>query len=135
MASSIFIGRKAELERLKALYKRKAPALCVIKGRRRIGKTRLIAEFAKIANIKRFWSFAGLAPEEGISAGQQRDNFARQLALMLKIPPVSFQDWSDAFEYLSLHIKPGDIILFDEISWMGSRDPGFIPKLKTLIMD
>ncbi|MFN5382864.1 MAG: AAA family ATPase [Alphaproteobacteria bacterium] len=124
------MGRKAELERLKALYKKKASSLVVVKGRRRIGKSRLIGEFAKISNAQTFWSFAVLAPEDGISAQQQRDNFARQLALMLKIPPMTFLDWSDAFEHLSLHIKPGDIILLDEISWMGSKDPSFIPKLK-----
>ncbi len=130
MSNTIFIGRKAELERLKALYKKKASSLVVVKGRRRIGKSRLIGEFAKISGSQTFWSFAGLAPEDGISAQQQRDNFARQLALMLKIPPMSFLDWSDAFEHLSLHIKPGDIILLDEISWMGSKDQSFIPKLK-----
>lgn len=130
MSNTIFIGRKTELERLKALHKKNIPALCVVKGRRRIGKSRLIGEFAKISNAQTFWSFAGLAPEDGISAQQQRDNFARQLALMLKIPPMTFLDWSDAFEHLSLHIKPGDIILLDEISWMGSKDPSFIPKLK-----
>lgn len=130
MSNSVFIGRKAELERLKALYKKKTSSLVVVKGRRRIGKSRLIGEFAKISNAQTFWSFAGLAPEDGIFAQQQRDNFARQLALMLKIPPMTFLDWSDAFEHLSLHIKPGDIILLDEISWMGSKDPSFIPKLK-----
>jgi uncharacterized protein len=130
MSNPVFIGRKTELERLKALYKKKASSLVVIKGRRRIGKSRLIGEFAKIANAQTFWSFAGLAPEDGISVQQQRDNFARQLAFMLKIPPMTFLDWSDAFEHLSLHIKPGDIILLDEISWMGSKDPSFIPKLK-----
>lgn len=130
MSNPVFIGRKVELERLKALYKKKASSLIVVKGRRRIGKSRRIGEFAKISNAQTFWSFAGLAPEDGISAQQQRDNFARQLALMLKIPPMTFLDWSDAFEHLSLHIKPGDIILLDEISWMGSKDPSFIPKLK-----
>jgi hypothetical protein len=130
MSNPVFIGRKAELERLKTLYKKKASSLVVVKGRRRIGKSRLIGEFAKISHAQTFWSFAGLAPEEGISAQQQRDNFARQLALMLKIPPMTFLDWSDAFEHLSLHIKLGDIILLDEISWMGSKDPSFIPKLK-----
>lgn len=130
MSNAIFIGRKPELERLKALHKKKMPTLCVVKGRRRIGKSRLIGEFAKISGSQTFWSFAGLAPEDGISAQEQRDNFARQLALMLKIPPMTFQDWSDAFEHLSLHIKPGNIVLFDEISWMGSKDPSFIPKLK-----
>jgi AAA+ ATPase superfamily predicted ATPase len=130
MSHAIFIGREPELERLGDLYKKKKPGLVVIKGRRRIGKSRLIGEFARISNTQTFWSFAGLAPESGISAQEQRDNFARGLALMLKIPPLTFQDWSDAFEHLSLHIKPGDIILFDEISWMGSKDPSFIPKLK-----
>lgn len=129
MSNSIFIGRKPEIARLKALYNKKTPALCVVKGRRRIGKSRLITEFAKISNAQKFWSFAGLAPEDSVSAGQQRDNFVRQLALMLKIPPMTFLDWSDAFEHLSRHIKPGDIILFDEISWMGSKAPSFIPKL------
>jgi uncharacterized protein len=130
MSNTVFIGRKPELERLKALYKKKTSSLVVVKGRRRIGKSRLVGEFAKISHAQRFWSFAGLAPEDGISAQQQRDNFARQLSFMLKIPPMTFLDWSDAFEHLSLHIKPGDIILLDEISWMGSKDPSFIPKLK-----
>jgi len=130
VSDSLFIGRKQELGLLELLYKRKMPSLVVVKGRRRIGKSRLIREFAKTTTHKTFWSFAGLAPEDGISAQGQRDNFARQLALMLKIPPMTFQDWSDAFEHLSLHIKPGDIILLDEISWIGSKDPAFIPKLK-----
>lgn len=130
MSNTIFIGRKTELGRLRALHEKRMPALCVVKGRRRIGKSRLIGEFAKTQGCQTFWSFAGLAPEDRISAQQQRDNFARQLALMLKIPPLTFLDWSDAFEHLSLHLKPGDIVLLDEISWMGSKDPTFMPKLK-----
>lgn len=130
MSNSVFIGRKSELGRLKALYKKKTPSLIVVNGRRRIGKSRLIGEFARISNAPTFWSFAGLAPENGISAQAQRDHFARQLTGVLKIPPMTFLDWSDAFAHLSLHIKPGDIILLDEISWMGANDPSFIPKLK-----
>jgi AAA+ ATPase superfamily predicted ATPase len=131
MSNSItFIGRKAELKRLQALHKKKTSSLVVVKGRRRIGKSRLILELAKTLNNQKFWSFAGLAPQDGMSSQEQKDHFARQLALMLKLPPMTFHDWSDAFEHLSLHIKPGDIILFDEISWMASKDPTFIPKLK-----
>lgn len=130
MSDSIFVGRKVELERLHALYKKKTPSLVVVKGRRRIGKSRLVFEFARTLGKQTFWSFAGLAPQGGISPQEQRDNFAKQLSLMLKVPPMTFQDWSDAFAHLSLHIKPGDIILFDEISWMGAKDPTFVPKLK-----
>jgi AAA+ ATPase superfamily predicted ATPase len=130
MSDSIFIGRKTELERLQALYRKRSPCLVVVKGRRRIGKSRLICEFAGTHAEQRFWSFAGLAPQDGLTSQEQRDHFARQLSLMLKVPPMTFLDWSDAFEHLRLHIRPGDIILFDEISWMGAKDSTFIPKLK-----
>lgn len=126
----VFIGRKNELERLKALHKKKFPSLVVVKGRRRVGKSRLINFFASKCSENRLWDFAGLAPQDGMNDQSQRDHFARQLASILKLPPFTFQDWSDAFEHLSRHLKAGDIVLFDEISWMGSKDPSFIPKLK-----
>jgi len=130
MKDSVFIGREKELERLEALYKKDMPCLAVIKGRRRVGKSRLIEFFASKHDEGMFWSFSGLAPQEGVSAQEQRDHFARQLATFLKMPAFTFQDWTDAFECLGHHIKPGDILLLDEISWMGSKDPSFIPKLK-----
>jgi len=130
MPESIFIGRKDELSRLKNLYHKKTPSLVVLKGRRRIGKSRLVSEFALKQEGKKFWSFTGLAPGEGVTDQKQRDYFANQLSLMLNMPAMTFLDWANAFEYLSIHVKEGDIILFDEISWMGIKDPTFIPKLK-----
>jgi len=130
MLLKAFIGRKQELARLKALHNKQIPSLVVVKGRRRVGKSRLIAEFASKNPQNKLWEFSGLAPGEGMTAQSQRDYFARQLALLSKIPPLTFQDWSDAFEHLTLHVNSGDIILFDEISWMGAKDPNFIPKLK-----
>ena len=53
-----FIGREAELEDLKRFLRKKTASLIVIKGRRRIGKSRLIEEFGK--NLK-MYSFIGLA--------------------------------------------------------------------------
>lgn len=130
MALLPFIGRKQELKKLHALHLKAIPSLVVVKGRRRIGKSRLIAEFAAEIPQHKLWCFAGLAPQEGMTAQTQRDHFARQLTTFLKVPPLTFQDWSDAFEHLSLHVKEGDIILLDEISWIGYEDPTFIPKLK-----
>ncbi|PCJ29690.1 MAG: ATPase [Rickettsiales bacterium] len=126
----LFIGRENELERLGALHKKRAPGLVVIKGRRRVGKSRLINFFASGRVKNKLWDFAGLAPQDGMDDQTQRDHFARQLAAHLKLPPFTFQDWSDAFDHLSNHIKAGDIILLDEISWMGAKDPSFISKLK-----
>lgn len=130
MSTQVFIGRKDELDRLKAIHKKNTPSLVVVKGRRRVGKSRLIHFFASSCSESRLWDFAGLAPREGMNAQSQRDHFARQLATHLKLPPFTFQDWTDAFEHLSIHIQSGDIVLLDEVSWMGSKDPSFIPKLK-----
>ncbi|WP_165380404.1 AAA family ATPase [Candidatus Finniella inopinata] len=123
-----FIGRKEELASLNRMSKMHGPGLAVIKGRRRIGKSRLIEEFAK---DKIFFSFSGLPPTTNVTAQNQRDVFAREFAQIFKLPPLSFSDWSDAFNHLTNYIteKP-TVILFDEISWMGSKDPTFVGKLK-----
>ena len=112
-----FIGRTQELEKLQALHNKRIPSLVVVKGRRRVGKSRLISEFASKNTQNRLWNFAGLAPEEGVTAQNQRDHFARQLATFLKLPPLTFQDWSDAFEHLSLYLKKE--ILFYLMKFLG----------------
>lgn len=45
-----FIGRHKELQDLKNLLSKKAASLVVIKGRRRIGKSRLIEEYGRFFN-------------------------------------------------------------------------------------
>lgn len=123
-----FIGRKHEIQRLKDLECLKRASLVVIKGRRRIGKSSLAEEFAK---GKRLLAFSGLAPIDQVTAQDQRDAFARQFAKNMKLPPLTFLDWADAFSHITNHLtNEPTVILFDEISWMGSKDPTFIPKLK-----
>ncbi|NGX45102.1 MAG: hypothetical protein K940chlam2_00244 [Chlamydiae bacterium] len=123
-----FVGRDNELQRLEDLSTSGRACLTVIKGRRRIGKSRLAEEFAK---DKIFLPFSGLAPVKGVTAQDQRDAFARELMTIFHLPPFTFTDWSDAFAHLSRHLtKKPTVILFDEISWMASKDPTFISKLK-----
>ena len=102
----------------------------VIKGRRRVGKSALVHRFAITQDAHRLFAFEGVAPHFGVTAQMQRDHFTRQLATYLCVPPFTCLDWSDAFAHLGRHLQTGDIVLFDEISWMGSEDPSFIPKLK-----
>ena len=54
-----FIGRKKELQILKSLTVKNTASLVVIKGRRRIGKSRLAEEFGKQF---KFISIAGNPP-------------------------------------------------------------------------
>lgn len=124
-----FIGREKELNKLLALKSLRHSCLCVIKGRRRIGKSRLLSEYAK--SFKKSYIFSGLAPSESISAQSQRDEFLRQLQTQLMLPGVKANDWGDLFWHLSQQTQSDDtLIILDEITWMGDKDPTFLAKLK-----
>lgn len=123
-----FIGRAKELEELKRLQTKKSASLVIVQGRRRIGKSRLIQEFAK---GERFYSFMGVAPTPETDAQKERDEFSRQLGEQLGLPGLSVKDWGDLFTLLAKQTAQGRVvILFDEISWMGSQDDSFLGKLK-----
>lgn len=126
-----FAGRKPELKRLSRLLSKKSASLVVIRGRRRIGKSRLIEEFAK---KYKFLQFEGIAPIDAGSAQQQRDNFSNQLS-QYGMPKIQANDWSDLFWLLAQYDAVKNervIILFDEISWMANGDPDFLGKLKII---
>lgn len=124
----VFVGRKSELTELAQLQERNVGNMVIIQGRRRVGKSRLIEEFAR---GQRFFEIIGLAPSDDITAQMQRDEFARQVCEKLHHPPFTMQDWGDLFSFLWEQSKKGQVvILLDEISWMGSLDPSFLPKLK-----
>lgn len=126
---SKFIGRVEALERLTALAKKRTASLIVVRGRRRIGKSRLIEEFGK--SFDQFYMFSGLAPEAEISMQDQLEEFTRQFTQQFNVPYASYNNWSDALWAVGQQIKSGKILLlFDEISWMGSKDSTFLGKIK-----
>lgn len=124
-----FIGRKKEFEWLQGLLRKDSASLVVIRGRRRIGKSRLAKEFSK--GFTRAITLTGIPPEEGVTADDQKVEFLRQMQ-EYKIPVYRSEDWGDLFFELAQVCKKGrTLITLDEISWMGSKDPTFLPKLKT----
>ncbi len=123
-----FIGRKRQMQGLNQLRKNQHASLVVLRGRRRIGKTRLAQEFGQL--FKHRYFFSGLAPEKGITAVDQRKEFLRQMYEQ-RIPCFPSDDWGDLFTQLATHCLKGDLlIVFDEITWMYLDDPTFLPKLK-----
>lgn len=124
-----FIGRQTELQQLFDLIDKKTASFVVVKGRRRIGKSRLIKEFSKHFDL--FYSFTGIAPDENTTSEDQLDEFCRQTARVFKAPFAKYYDWSDALWAVGERVKTGKtLLLFDEISWMGSYDATFLGKIK-----
>ena len=125
-----FFGREYELKLLNSLLAKKSASLVIVKGRRRIGKSRLVEEFAKDYT---FYNFSGIPPHDKTSYISERKAFFKQLTKYFKKINIKNDDWWDMLWFLSEKTKNGRvIILFDEISWMGSKDPDFLGKIKTV---
>ena len=128
MKSHLFVGREAEMARLEGLLSARSASLIVVRGRRRIGKSRLLAEFGK--EVKSLF-FSGNPPAPKTTAQSQRNVFVKQLERN-GIPGVLADDWGNIFWHLSKHTQKGKVlIVFDEISWMGGKDSEFLGHLKT----
>ena len=126
-----FFGRQRELARLKELASKNSPSLVVIRGRRRIGKSRLTDEFARQMPRYTALHFQGLPPSEEITAEQEREDFAQQISRQLNIPPPRGDDWNTLLWALADRTARGrQLIILDEINWLGMRDPTFLGKLK-----
>ena len=125
---SDFIGREQEMSDLQSLLKKRTASLAVIRGRRRIGKSRLIAEFC---STRPAIFFAGIPPNKRTTSASQRAEFARQMQYELKIKAPDSDDWGTLFRELIEQTKERPIVIvLDEISWLGSKDPDFLGKLK-----
>ena len=124
-----FVGRQAEIKKLVSLTKKKTASFIVIKGRRRIGKSRLTDEIS--SHFDHHYRFEGLAPDKGITSQHQLEAFSKQFARQFKLPYAPYLDWSDAFWALGERVATGKILLvFDEISWMSMDDLTFLAKIK-----
>ena len=129
----MFYGRDDLLQRFSALWRKPTPSFVVCRGRRRIGKSTLVKEFAKRSSA-RLLLFEGLAPnaEDPLTNQDQLDEFMRRLARQTGAKRKTADDWGDAFEELDAAIDDREktVVLLDEISWMGGSDRRFPSKLK-----
>ncbi len=123
----MFIGRKEYLDSLEMLWNKSTASLVTCRGRRRIGKSTLIEEFAaRTAEIE------GLPPCKGMTDRRQRRHFCQVLSDQTGCRRVAPQSWTAAFKMLDEAVsnQGRTVILLDEISWMGSRNPDFAGFLK-----
>lgn len=127
-----FFGRESYLDKLDALWRKRSSSFVVVAGRRRIGKSTLVEEFAARSNCD-FIEIAGLAPDEHMDNQKQIDNFCERLARYTGSPRQKADCWAKAFDALDEALKGRGrtIVFLDEISWMGKYDSSFAAFLKT----
>ena len=127
-----FFGREAYLDKLDALWRKSTSSFVVVAGRRRIGKSTLVEEFAARSNCE-FIEIVGLPPDEKMTNQKQIDNFCERLARHIGRPRQSADCWARAFDALddALKGRGRTIVFLDEISWMGKYDDSFAGFLKT----
>ena len=127
----MFFGRKDELRAFDRLWALPGASLAVCRGRRRVGKSSLVEEFARQSKSQ-FIKLEGIAPGEDVDNNTQLEAFTRQLneqcGTSLPVPA----NWFDAFAMLdrALPARAKTVVLLDEISWMGKYDPSFPGELK-----
>ncbi len=137
------IGRKKEQEELLRRYRRNKAELIAVYGRRRIGKTTLIAE-----TFRNQFTFqhAGLSPVE--KEQKEKPNVSAQSEVRRQLKHfhhalVSFglqggsepETWLDAFYLLEELLKQKDngsrqVVFLDELPWMDTPRSGFLTALE-----
>ena len=127
-----FFGREDLIAQLDNLWAKRVPSLVTCRGRRRVGKSTLIAEFARRSDAV-FIKLDGLRPEKGMSNEDQLRFFADKLGEQTGCGKDVPASWYEAFHRLSGQIddRRKTVILLDEISWMASFDHTFAAVLKS----
>ena len=111
------IGRENELNILNSLYESNKFEYLVMYGRRRVGKTTLLLEFAKGKN-----SIFFPAQEKNDSLNLQ--DFSKMVQMGLDGAYIaSFEGWKDAFEYVDRKVDERTVLIIDEFPFIAEENP------------
>lgn len=127
----MFFGREDQIEQLNSLWGKRVSSLVTCRGRRRVGKSTLVEEFARRSGA-RFIKIEGVRPGSKTTIADELCAFARQLAKQSDAANRPPEDWYSAFGILSDQISDGErtVVLLDEVSWLAHGDDTFADYLK-----
>ena len=127
------IGRKAELKQLESIIHSSRPEFIAIYGRRRVGKTFLIRQFASAQKSIKYFDFSG---QQNSPLQNQIDNFCVRLEEAFKItrPLQRPKGWKEALLLLNSFLNEQTknkkcMLFFDELPWIASRNSAFVSAL------
>ncbi len=123
----MFVGREYELSLLREhLHNKDKAQLIILYGRRRIGKSTLIAEAVK--NEENVLFFEGI---EGARKQVQIEQFLNDLASQTGRVRLGARNWREVFQGVGELVKNGRwVLVFDEFPWMGAGRTQIVSELK-----
>ena len=116
-----FIGREAELELLESKYSMDH-SLIILKGRRRVGKSRLLEEFLKDKEHLYFEVNSETSSSILMSLSKEVSDDI----------PVQFQSWTDALRYYVSRAKGKKVIAIDEFQYAVKADKNLLIEMQVL---
>lgn len=127
----MFFGREDQMGQLKALWDKRVSSLVTCRGRRRVGKSTLVEEFARRSGA-RFIKIEGVRPGNKTTAADELRAFTKQLARQTDAAKEPQEDWYSAFSVLDEQIRDKErtVVLLDEVSWLAHGDETFADYLK-----
>ena len=121
------LGRKEELNHLNELYKSNAFEFLVMYGRRRVGKTTILQEFAEHSNSIFF-------PAREKNDALNLDDFSKVVQYHFDHNFIaSFSSWEDAFNYISSKVEQRTTIIIDEFTYIIKENPSIKSILQHVI--
>lgn len=133
-----FIGRARELglleKRLLLITSSGAGTALAIRGRRQVGKSRLVQEFCDRAAVPFFFFAAtkGASPAESVHAfcAELKDSSLPADPALVSTPASG--SWPDAWRILASNLPDGpSIVVLDEVPWLSEQDELFDGALQT----
>lgn len=125
----MFIGRERELASLKEFYDRDGIGMTVIYGRRRIGKSTLIAEFVR--DKKNIFYTA-----TKVGKSRNLELFSRQVTdlFMPGVENISFHTTEAVFDFIDKNIGNDKVVLvIDELPYWAERDEALLSIMQKYI--
>lgn len=119
------VDREREIEELRRLAER-PPALVILRGRRRVGKTfllRVALTGPRVVHVQ----------AEQQPRPLQLAVFARECARLLPgAPPLSFADWADAFRFVGEQARREGplVVVLDEFQYLAASDPSIVSTIQ-----
>ncbi|PRY01721.1 ATP-binding protein [Allonocardiopsis opalescens] len=132
-----FVGRSAELNALRKRLDRIAASgagtAVTIRGRRQVGKSRLVQEFCDRSRVPYLYFTAtkGASPVESVAAflAELRES---GLADRERVPDSAAGSWPDAFRVLAAALPESPaVVVLDELPWLAEQDDIFDGALQT----